>query len=121
MPTAVQENALSVTFHALSDPTRRTVVARLTTGPATVGRLAAEHAMSLPAFSKHVGVLVDAGLVTRRKTGRTVVCSLRPAALGPAQAWLGDMTAFWSANLDRLDTLLTSTTTTATTTEPEDR
>lgn len=66
--------------------------------------------MSLPAFSTHVGVLVDAGLVTRRRSGRTVVCSPRPAALEPAQAWLGDVTAFWPANLDRLDTLRTTTT-----------
>lgn len=111
----VAQAELSRTFHALSDPTRRAVVTRLATGPATVGTLAAEHAISLPAFTKHVGVLVDAGLVSRRKVGRTVVCTLRPRGLDDAQAWLGDMTAFWSANLDRLDVLLTSTS------DPEDR
>ena len=110
MPIALRDDALTATFHALSDPTRRRVVARLAAGPATLGHLSADHAMSLAAFSKHVGVLVDAGLVARRKTGRTMVCSLRPGALGHAQSWLGDLTAFWSANLDRLDVLLTSTT-----------
>ncbi|WP_307844988.1 ArsR/SmtB family transcription factor [Actinotalea solisilvae] len=97
---------LSRTFRALGDPTRRTVVRRLADGPATVGVLAAEHAMSLPAFTKHVAVLVDAGLVTRRRVGRTVECALRPAALAEAHAWLGDMRSFWTASLDRLEALL---------------
>lgn len=97
---------LTRTFQALSDPTRRTVLQRLAQGPATVGTLAAEHAMSLPAFTKHIGVLVDAGLVARRKVGRTVECTLRAAPLAEAQAWLGDMATFWTGSLDRLEALL---------------
>lgn len=104
--TADAPAALSRTFRALSDPTRRRVLRRLADGPLTVSTLAAEHAMSLPAFTKHVGVLVEAGLVARRKVGRTVECALRPAALVEAHAWLGDMTAFWTASLDRLEALL---------------
>ncbi|MBX9246142.1 helix-turn-helix transcriptional regulator [Actinotalea ferrariae] len=100
---------LTRTFGALSDPTRRAVVRRLVHGPLTVGTLAAEHAMSLPAFTKHIGVLVDAGLVARRKVGRTVECTLRPAALAEAHAWLDDMTAFWTGSLDRLEALLDDT------------
>lgn len=102
------DDVLDRTFRALGDPTRRTVVRRLAAGPATVGALAEGHAMSLPAFSKHVRVLVDAGLVTRRRVGRTVECRLRAGALDEAQGWLADMASFWAANLDRLDALLAS-------------
>lgn len=94
------------TFAALADPTRRAVVERLARGDATVGALAAPHAMSLPAFSKHVGVLVDAGLVRRRKVGRSVLCSLEPTALDEVAAWVTDTAAFWRATLDRLERVL---------------
>src|SRR5690606_18221539 len=94
------------TFAALADPTRRAVVERLARGDATVGALAAPHAMSLPAFSKHVGVLVDAGLVRRRKVGRSVLCSLEPTALDEVAAWVTDTAAFWRATLERLERVL---------------
>lgn len=97
---------LSATFAALSDPTRRDVVTRLRRGEATVSRLAQGHPMSLPAFSKHIGVLVDAGLVERRKVGRTVVCSLTPARLEAAEAWIADLRTFWAGGLERLDDVL---------------
>jgi DNA-binding transcriptional ArsR family regulator len=57
-------------------------------------------------MTKHVGVLVDAGMVKRRKVGRTVVCSLRPESLSEVQAWLGDLTAYWNTTIDRLEDLL---------------
>lgn len=98
--------SLSATFSALSDPTRRDVVSRLKHGEATVSHLASGHPMSLPAFSKHIGVLVDAGLVERRKVGRTMVCSLASARLEDAEAWISDLRTFWSAGLERLDDLL---------------
>lgn len=98
--------SLSATFSALSDPTRRDVVSRLRYGEATVSHLASGHAMSLPAFSKHIGVLVDAGLVERRKVGRTMVCSLASARLEEAEAWISDLRTFWSGGLARLDDLL---------------
>lgn len=98
---------LSQTFGALADPTRLAMVERLSRGEATMGDLAAPHRITLPAVTKHVGVLVEAGLVRRRKVGRTVVCTLRPDALSDVQAWLGDLTAYWNSTVDRLEELLT--------------
>ena len=98
--------SLGASLAALADPTRRAVVERLSRGDATVGVLARPHAMSLPAFSKHLSVLADAGLVHRRKVGRTVVCSLAPGALDELTAWLADMTAYWQASIDRLEQVL---------------
>lgn len=97
---------LPTTFAALGDSTRLAVVTRLSRGDATMGELAAPHQVTLPAMTKHVGVLVDAGLVTRRKVGRTVVCTLRPDALSEVQVWLGDLTAYWNSAVDRLEDLL---------------
>jgi DNA-binding transcriptional ArsR family regulator len=97
---------LATTFAALGDGTRLAVVTRLSRGEATMGELAAPHRVSLPAMTKHVGVLVDAGLVSRRKVGRTVVCTLRPEAFSEVQAWLGDLTAYWNTTVDRLEELL---------------
>ena len=96
-----------LTFAALGDPTRRAVVERLTRGEATVSELAAPHEMSLPAVTKHLRVLEDAGLLTRRKQGRTVVCSLNQAPLAEAESWLTDRRLLWSASLDRLERFLT--------------
>lgn len=98
--------ALTSTFAALADPTRQSIVAHLSRGEATMGELAAPYAITLPAVTKHVGVLVDAGLVTRRKVGRTVVCTLRPQVLTEAQAWLADLTAYWNSAIDRLEDLV---------------
>jgi len=98
---------LSQTFGALADPTRLAMVERLSRGEATMGDLAAPHRITLPAVTKHVGVLVEAGLVRRRKVGRTVVCTLRPDALSDVQAWLGDLTAYWNSTVDRVEELLT--------------
>lgn len=98
--------SLGASFAALADPTRRAVVERLARGDATVGVLAGPHAISLPAFSKHLSVLADAGLVHRRKVGRTVVCSLAPGALDDLATWLTDMTAYWQASIDRLEQVL---------------
>jgi DNA-binding transcriptional ArsR family regulator len=97
---------LTSTFAALADPTRLAIVTRLSRGEATMGELAAPHRITLPAMTKHVGVLVDAGMVKRRKVGRTVVCTLRPESLSEVQAWLGDLTAYWNTTIDRLEDLL---------------
>lgn len=95
--------SLSETLAAVADPTRRAVVVRLARGTATVGELAAPHAMSLPAFGKHLRVLVDAGLVSRRKEGRRVLCTLEPQPLTEVADWVTDLTAFWTGALDRLE------------------
>lgn len=100
--------SLTATFAALADPTRLAIVTRLSRGEATMGELAAPHIVTLPAITKHVGVLVDAGVVTRRKVGRTIVCTLRPQSLSEVQAWLGDLTAYWNTTIDRLEELLST-------------
>jgi DNA-binding transcriptional ArsR family regulator len=94
------------TFGALADPTRLAVIGRLSRGAATMGELAEPHRITAPAMTKHVGVLVDAGLVTRRRVGRTVVCTLRPEALAEVEQWLGDLTSYWNSTVDRLEELL---------------
>jgi len=91
---------------ALGDPTRAGLVERLAEGPASLSELAAPYAMSLTAVRKHVGVLVDAGWVERRKRGRVVTCRLRPEPLDELGDWLTDRRAFWTAALDRLDLAL---------------
>ena len=98
---------LTPVLDALADPTRRAVVDRLARGEATMGALAEPHQMSLPAFSKHVRVLVDAGLVRRRKEGRTVVCTLRTDPLIEVATWVADVTSYWTATLDRLERIVT--------------
>ena len=104
MPAAPQ--ALDQVFWALSDATRRDVVARLTQGRATVTELAQPHPMSLPGFMKHLRVLEDAGLVVREKEGRSVWCELAPAALEDAAMWLQRYEKFWSGRLDALGRFL---------------
>ncbi|MEV8375455.1 metalloregulator ArsR/SmtB family transcription factor [Kribbella sp. NPDC056861] len=99
---------LVTTFAALADPTRLAIVQQLSRGSATMSQLTRPHTITPPAMTKHVGILVDAGLVTRRKHGRSVVCSLQPTALGEVQTWLGDLTAYWNSAIDRLETLLES-------------
>jgi DNA-binding transcriptional ArsR family regulator len=97
---------LDRTFHALGDPTRRAILVRLARGPATVGELAAPFAMSLPAISRHLKVLVDASLIHNQRDGKSRRCELRPDALGGARDWLDFHRRFWSGSLDRLDTHL---------------
>jgi DNA-binding transcriptional ArsR family regulator len=99
---------LTSTFAALADPTRLAIVTRLSRGEATMGELAAPHQITPPAMTKHVRVLVDAGMVRRRKVGRTVVCSLQPQTLSELQVWLGDLTAYWNTTIDRLEDLLSN-------------
>ena len=98
---------LDQTFAALSDPTRRAIIARLLeSGGLTVGVLAEPFPVSLPAVIKHIDVLCDAGLVLRTRTGRTVTCTLSPEPMGEALAWLERHARFWAAGLDRLEALV---------------
>ncbi len=90
-------------FHALSDRTRRAMVARLTEREQTVGELAAPFAMSLAGASKHVRVLEEAGLIRRTVKGRTHLCSLDREALSEAEAWIQRTTRFWNERLDALE------------------
>ena len=90
-------------FGALSDPTRRAILAQLhATRTLTVTELARPLPISLPAVMKHLDVLEGAGLVARRKTGRSVACRLTPEPMEDAMAWLEHYRRFWSESLDRL-------------------
>ena len=93
-------------FRALGDPSRLSMVERLSRGPATVGELAEPLAMSLAGASKHVGVLETAGLLVRTKRGRERVCELKPTALFAARDWVQLYTGFWNERLDALDKAL---------------
>lgn len=99
--------SLDRTFAALSDPTRRAIVARLGAEDGlSVSELARPFAMSLPAVMKHLDVLGDAGLVSRTKVGRTVTCRLEAEPMREAMAWLERYERFWTAGLDRLVALV---------------
>jgi DNA-binding transcriptional ArsR family regulator len=100
------ETELDRTFAALSDPTRRALLARLSERDLSISELARPLAMSLPAVMKHVDVLCSAGLVTRSKTGRTVACRLSAEPMQEAMQWLGRYQRFWSESLDRLAVLV---------------
>jgi DNA-binding transcriptional ArsR family regulator len=98
-----QEGALDRTFAALSDPTRRALLARLGDRESlSVSELAQPFSMSLPAIMKHLDVLSDAGLIAREKTGRTVACRLTAKPMEQAMDWLNRYQRFWSDALDRL-------------------
>lgn len=94
---------LSTTFAALADPTRRAILARLTAGEATVTELAEPFAMSLPAVSKHLKVLENAGLITRGRAAQWRPCRLEAAPLKQATDWLAEYRRFWESGFDRLD------------------
>lgn len=97
---------LSATFAALADPTRRAILARLTSGEAAVMDLAEPFAMSLPAISKHLKVLERAGLISRGKDAQRRPRRLEPRPLKEVAEWLGTYRAFWEASFSRLDDYL---------------
>jgi len=90
-------------FAALSDPTRRATISRLTRGPATVSELAAAHDMALPSFLGHLEKLERAGLIRSSKAGRVRTCRLADDALAPARDWLSEQRALWRARLGQFD------------------
>ncbi len=96
-------DALSATFGALADPTRRAILARLADGEVTVNDLAEPFPISVQAVSKHLKVLERAGLVTRGRMAQLRPSRLQGQALGEAAAWLADYRAFWEDSFDRLD------------------
>jgi DNA-binding transcriptional ArsR family regulator len=102
----VQSQVLDRTFSALSDPTRRRLLERLSGGPASISELARPTGLSLPGVLKHVRILEDARLVTTRKQGRTRECRLAPGDLDQAQDWIATYRERWDERFDRLDALL---------------
>jgi len=95
-------DTLDATFAALADPTRRAILAELARGESLPSVLARPFQMSLPAISKHLRVLEDAGLVVRRREGRRIACALRPQPLADAVQWLEQHRTFWEDRLDAL-------------------
>ncbi len=97
---------LDATFAALADPTRRAILARLTSGEASVTELAEPFAMSQPAISKHLKVLERAGLISRGRDAQRRPCRLEAAPLGELAGWIDRYREHWEQRLDRLDALL---------------
>ena len=99
-------DALSVTFAALADPTRRAILARLADGESSVTELAEPFEMSLPAVTKHLKVLERAGLVARGRDAQRRPCRLRASPLKDAADWIERYRTLWEARLERLDAYL---------------
>ena len=97
-----QDPALDRVFHALSDPSRRSIVDRLSQGSASVSDLAGPLPISLPAVLQHLQVLEHSGLVRTEKVGRVRTCTIEFAALQPAERWIHERRAGWERRLDRL-------------------
>lgn len=102
----IEDVQLSAVFHSLGDPTRRQMLRLLAQGEHTVGQLAEPFHMSLAAASKHIKALESAGLIRREVQGRTHLCRLDAGPLATANAWLSHYEQFWSARLDKLESLL---------------
>ncbi|SLN61865.1 ArsR/SmtB family transcription factor [Roseisalinus antarcticus] len=92
-------------FSALADPTRRAVIARLTSGPASVSELHAPHDMALPSFLKHLGKLESAGMVRSLKIGRVRMVHIEAVPMAEAEDWLKTQRRIWEGRLDRLSAL----------------
>src|SRR5271154_4395411 len=99
---APAEREVDRLFQALADPSRRAMVDRLTSGPASVSELARPLAMSLPAVVQHLHVLEASGLVHSQKLGRVRTCAIEPVALRAAEGWISKRRTAWEERLDRL-------------------
>ena len=104
--TAPADVEIDRVFHALADATRRDIVRRTLVAEQSVSALAAGYAMSFAAVSKHVGVLVEAGLVRKRAEGRERLVSAEPEAIARVQRLLRSYEDLWRGRIDRLDALL---------------
>src|ERR1700693_3748414 len=115
------EAVVDTTFAALSDVTRRGILARLVQGETSVSELAAPYKMSLPAVSKHLRVLEQAGLVSRQKDGRVHRCRLLAEPMKDASEWIERYRQFWEAQFDSLARYLEESQKTATDARPPKR
>ena len=100
--TGLSEQQISRVFRALSDPTRRAVVAQLALKPASMTELARPFKMALPSFSQHLSVLEECGVVRSRKEGRVRHYQLDPQPLAAAEDWMVAQRAIWEQRLDQL-------------------
>lgn len=103
---AKYEIDLSLIFQALSDPTRRAMLAQLGKGAVPVTTLAKPTGLALPTVMRHLAVLEAAQLISTRKTGRTRICTPRPETLAATSAWLAEQREQWEARTDRLENFL---------------
>ncbi|GHD64435.1 ArsR/SmtB family transcription factor [Jeongeupia chitinilytica] len=99
--------SLNGVFHALADPTRRSVIARLGRGPASIKELAEPFGLGLPSFLKHIKVLESSGLIASEKVGRVRTCKLKRGNLTAAEKWFDEQRAAWESRYENLDQLLT--------------
>ncbi|MCY6383488.1 ArsR/SmtB family transcription factor [Hoeflea prorocentri] len=99
-------HSLDTIFHALSDPTRRAILARLAEGEATVDQIREPFSMSQPSISRHLKVLERAGLISTRVDGTSRPRRIEPAALTPIEDWLDRYRMIWQENYTRLDDVL---------------
>jgi DNA-binding transcriptional ArsR family regulator len=106
MVAAIPVEQLDSLFTALSDRTRRDILARLSTGEATVKELAEPYAMTTQAVSQHIRVLERSGLITQGRHRQTRPCRLEPAALDAALSWMEESRRTWAERMDRLETHL---------------
>ena len=106
MGGTAEDQQLDALFTALSDRTRRDIVARLSTGEATVKELAEPYAMSMQAVSQHIRVLERSGLISQGRERQTRPCRLEPAALDSVLSWIEESRRTWSNRMDRLETQL---------------
>ena len=97
---------LGTTFAALSDPTRRAMVERLSRGPASVHGLTAPFAISQQMISKHIAYLVRARIVIKKKRGRESICTLRPEAIKTVSDWAIGYRQFWEESFDKLEVVV---------------
>jgi DNA-binding transcriptional ArsR family regulator len=102
----MHSDQLSTTFAALADPTRRAILARLAAGECSVTELAEPFEMSLPAVSKHLRVLENAGLISRGRAAQWRPCRLEAGPLKEVAEWAESYRAIWEGRLDRLDSYL---------------
>ncbi|HEV2279090.1 MAG TPA: metalloregulator ArsR/SmtB family transcription factor [Acidobacteriaceae bacterium] len=99
-------DSLGTTFAALSDPTRRAMVERLSRGPASVHGLTEPFALSQQMISKHIAYLVRARIVIKKKRGRESICTLRPEAIKRVSDWAISYRQFWEESFDKLDAVI---------------
>ena len=99
----LNDSPLDLAFQALSDPTRRGILARLSRGPVSVGEIAQPLSMSLPAVLQHLKLLEASGLVRSEKKGRVRTCRIDAPALAAAESWIAEQRKSWEARLDRLE------------------
>jgi DNA-binding transcriptional ArsR family regulator len=104
---AIENQRLDETFGALANCTRRAILARLATGPATVNELAEPFEMTLPAISKHIKVLERAGLVRRGRRAQSRPCALEASALQEVSTWAEQYRPIWEARFEQMETYIT--------------